>query len=153
MTRLLRNAEDSSVYKHYQNKLIKQFARRQFPKRILRELCGLIHDRRLQVLYRSKRCRQIDRCLPFVTTYARYKPSLHDTFRKRWRNLYEDTAFYSLLPNALFTVYRNRKTLKSLLSAKRRNIDIQLYHPNLLSEIESKSKFMRFNCHPQCRNR
>ena len=77
MTRLLRNTEKPLVFKNLQNKLIKHFARRKYPKEILKEIKGITHNKRLQLLEKIKVKRYIERPLPFVTTYARYTPALN----------------------------------------------------------------------------
>ena len=55
VTRHLRNIENPNIYRYYRNKLVKQFAKRKYPKRILRELRDFTHDKRLGVLYRIKK--------------------------------------------------------------------------------------------------
>ena len=100
MTRLLRNTEDLTLFRHYKNKLIKRFSKRRYPKRILRELRNFTHDRRLDVLYRTKKRRRVERRLPFTTRYTKYTTSLNKIFRRRWKSLNEEHKFYSLLPNS-----------------------------------------------------
>ena len=105
MTRLLRNTEDPTLFRHYKNKLIKRFARRGYPERILCELRKFSHDKRLQILDKTKRSRRIERPLPFVTRYTKYTTPLNRILRKRWVNLYGDSRFYSLLPNPPFALH------------------------------------------------
>ena len=83
--------------------------------------------------------------------YDRYVPSLDKIFHKRWINLYEDYIFYSLFPNTPFTVHKNRKAIKSLVSAKRRRFDTKWYCPSLQAEPKQEFKLLRFNCLPHRR--
>ena len=147
MTRLLRNTESPTLYRYYQNKLIRQFERREYPKTILRELHNITHNRRLEALYRVKKRVSIERPLPFRTDFAQYRPSLNKIFRKQWQCMYNDPKFYSLLPNAPFTVFKSRKAMKSLLSAKRRQFGTERYVPNLNLGNAEPFRFTRFNCH------
>ena len=71
MTRLLRNTDNPALHRHYQNKLIKKFNRRGYPKKILREIKDMTHNRRPQVLHRLKRKTRMERPLPFVTARLR----------------------------------------------------------------------------------
>ena len=89
----------------------------------------MMHNVPSQLLQSSKRRRCT--CIPFVSTYVRYTPSLDKVFHKQWRNINEDPRFYSLLPNAPFTRYSNDRMLRSLLCAKGRKFDTQQYQPNL----------------------
>lgn len=132
MTRLLRNTKSPTLYRHYQNKLIKRFERRAYPKSICRKLYSLTHNRRLEVLYRTKKRVTMERPLPFITEYTPYRPSLNVIFRKRWQYVYKDPKFYSLLPNNPFTVFKGRRAIKSLLSAKRRRFMCDGQAPELL---------------------
>ena len=148
ITILLRNTGDPALFKHHKNKLIKRFARRQYPKRILGELRNVIHDMRLRVLFKTKRPRQVDRPLPFTTRYTKCTTSLNRIFRRRWRNLYEDPRFYSLLPNPPFAVYENRRMVNSLLSAKRRKFKLQQFQTKVQPGDKQGFEFMKFNGHP-----
>ena len=146
MTHLLRNTDNPALYRHYQNKLIKKFKRRGYPKKILREIKDMTHNKRPQVLHRLKRKTRMERPLPFVTTFENYDPPLNRIFHARWKKIYEEHRFYSLLPNAPFTVYRNKRTLGSLMSSKRSKFNTR-YIPNLTLDTSREFKFMRFNHH------
>ena len=61
ITRLLKNTDDPSLFWYYQNKLIKKFAQRGYPKRILWKLWSINHDKRQWALYRTKRQRCIQK--------------------------------------------------------------------------------------------
>ena len=74
VTRLLRNTENPSIYKYYRNKLIKQFARRKYPKRVLMELRDFTHDNRLGVLYRIEKRETMERPRPFTTRHKVHHP-------------------------------------------------------------------------------
>ena len=87
MTRLLRNTDSSILYRRYQNKLIEKFRRRGYSNRILKEIRSMTHDKRGQMLHRSKRKRRMERPVPFVTTFEKYDPPLNKIFRNRWRNI------------------------------------------------------------------
>ena len=119
--RLLRNTDSPVLYRHYKRKLFKQLKKRQYPKNILRDVAKISHKERWVRLYKYKRGSYFERPLPFKTMYAKYKPSLNSIFRRRWELIYNDNHLYNLLPNPPNTVYRNRKALKPILSAKRRN--------------------------------
>ena len=147
MIRLLRNTDSSVLYRHYQNKLIQKFRCRGYSKRILREIKGITHNKRQLVLHRLKRKRRMERPIPFVTTVEEYDQSLNKILRTRWENIYGEYKFYSLLPNAPFAVYRNKRSLGSLMSAKRRKFNTQRYMPDPKLGIGREFKFMRFNHH------
>ena len=147
LTQLLRNTENPSLFRYYKNKLIKHFTRREYPIKILKLLCNMTHNMRLQILHRLKPKKLIERPLPFITTYTKYDPPLNKIFKKRWQNIYEEQSFYSLLPNTPFMVFRNKKTLKSLLTAKRRRFETPRYHPNLQLNQGGEFKTLRFNHH------
>ena len=147
MTRLLRATESPALYDRYQKKLIKHFARREYPKSILRILRSLTHNRRLETLYRVKKRVSMNRPLPFITEYKPYDPPLSTIFRRRWQHIYNDHKFYSLLPNAPFATFKGSKSVAKLLSAKRRRFETEKHIPNLdLGEVES-FRFTRFNRH------
>ena len=55
VTRLLRATESLALYKCYHKQLIRHFVRREYPRSILRQLCSLTHNRRLEALYRAKK--------------------------------------------------------------------------------------------------
>ena len=152
MMRLLRNTESPTLYKHYQARLIKLFERREYPKKILRRIKRITHNKRLDILHRCKGKKPGERMLPFVTTYAKYRPPVNSVLRARWSGIYDDHKFYSLLPNTPFTVFRNNKALKSLLSAKRRHFVSKKYLPNLEVGTKEKFTFLRFN-HPRIVNK
>ena len=120
LEKYIRNTKSPAMYKHYQNKLIKQFEKRAYPKSILSKLHSLTHNTRLEVLYRNKKWVTMERLLPFVTKCTPYTPSLKRILPKRWQYVYKDPKFYSLLQNSPFTVFKGRRAIKSLLSAKRR---------------------------------
>ena len=141
MSRLLRNTVSPSLFRRYKNRLIRHFAKREYPKRILKELRDITHDERSLILYRRKDKVRMERALPFVTPYSRHKQVLNRIFRKRWRSIYDDHKFYTLLPNMPFTVFKNHKALKSLLSAKRR------YLPDLDMGVKEAFKHTKFNHH------
>ena len=147
MTRLLRATESPALYRRYQNKLIKHFQRREYPRTILKDLYSLTHNRRLEILYRTKKRVSMDRPLPFITEYMPYRPSLGAILRKRWQCVYNDPKFYSLLPNAPFAVFRSNKTISSLLSAKRRRFETERYIPDLDLGKVGPFRFTRFNHH------
>ena len=147
MTRLLRNTNSPVLFRYYKNKLIKRFVRRDYPKRILDELHRMTYSMRLEALHRTKRRIPMDKPLPFITEYAQYRPPLNKIFHKRWTNIYGDPKFYSLLPNAPFTVFRNKKALLGLLSAKRRKWDTKRYLPDLNLENEESFHSTKFNQH------
>ena len=147
MTRLLRATESPALYERYQKKLIKHFARREYPKSILRNLRSLTHNRRLETLYRVKKRVSMNRPLPFTTEYKPYDPPLSTIFRRRWQHIYNDHKFYSLLPNAPFATFKGSKSVAKLLSAKRRRFETEKHIPNLdLGEVEA-FRFTRFNRH------
>ena len=148
VTRLLRNTENPNIYRYYRNKLIKHFARRRYPKRILKELHNFPHDKRLEVLYRTKKRERMERPLPFTTRYTKYTTPLNRIFCRRWKILYEDSRFYSLLPNPPFTAYKNRKMVKSLLSAKRRKFGPEQFQTKVQPGVRQEFKLMKFNGHP-----
>ena len=135
------------IFRDLQNKLIKHFARRKYPKEILKEIKGITHNKRLQLLEKIKAKRRIERPLPFVTTYARYTctPTLNKVLQTRWSKIYDDYRFCSLLPNAPFPIYKNVKALKSLLSAKRRRFETYRFLPDLELGPEKGFRFVRFN--------
>ena len=136
-----------TLYKHYQRRLIKLFERRQYPKKILRTIKGLTYNKRLDILNRFKRKKPGERMLPFVTKYTQYRPPLNSVLRRRWSGIYDDHKFYSLLPNTPFTVFKNNKALKSLLSAKRRQFVSRKFLPDLDVGIEEEFTFLKFNHH------
>ena len=127
MTRLLRNTDSPTLYRHYQNKLIEKFRHRGYSNKILREIRGITHSKRRQMLHKSKRKRRMERPVSFVTTFEKYDPPLNRILRTRWKSIYKEHKFYSLLPNAPFTVYRNKRSLGSLMSSKRRKFDTMLH--------------------------
>ena len=133
MSRLLRNTESPSLYTRYKNSLIRQFVKRDCPRRILKEVKDITQNKRLEFLFRRKEKVCVERALPFVTPYSRHKYVLNKTVRKRWRSIYmyDDQRFYTLLLNIPFTVFKNHKALKSLLSAKRRRLETRRYMPDL----------------------
>ena len=152
MTRLLRNTEDPTIFRHYKNKLIKHFANRKYPRRILRELRNFTHDRRLVILDRRRKRTRVERPLPFITRYTKYNTSLSRIFRRRWQNLFEDPRFYSLLPNPPFAAYRNRKKIRSLLSAKRREFGPRQFQTSVQLGSQKEFVYMKFNSH-YCRKK
>ena len=116
------------------------------PKNFL-ENCGVLytHNLRLQIMYRIKRQKDIDRPLPLVTQYMEYRPTLNKILYKRWRNIYEEQQFYTLLPNMPFTAFKTRKILKSLLSAKRRKFETTEDYNTLRVGTGQEFKFTTFN--------
>ena len=147
MTRLLRNTESPTIFRHYKNKLIKKFARRKYPKSILRILKQMTHKSRMQILYGNKKRWGMERPLPFVTEYAKYSSHLNKIFRNRWRNIYDVPMFHTLLPNTPFTAFKNSKTIKRLLSAKRRKFHTEKtgYTPMMCEGGDLK--FTKFHNH------
>ena len=123
ITRLLRNTDNPALFKHHKNKLIKRLARRQYPRRILRELRNITHDMRPRVLFKTKRLRLVDRPLPFITRYTRYTTPNNRIFQRRWRNLYEDPGFYSLLPNSLLQYIKIGEWLGAWCRPKEGNLN------------------------------
>ena len=149
MTRLLRNTTCSSpvIFTFYKKKLLRRFARRKYQDKILKQIRKCFHSQRLQILYRNKRRRYMERPLPFVTQYVECCPSLNSIFKRRWESLFSDTKFYSLLPNSLFTAFKNKKTLKSILSSNRRTFDVDTSEWLAKLGAQSEFKFLRFNNH------
>ena len=119
-TRLLRNTESPALYKHYKKRLIKQLKDREYPREITKMITNMKHNTRPAVLNRTKKRMYGDRLLPFSTTYTKYMTPPNKIFRRRWGITYSDKNLFTLLPNPPMTVYKNRKALKALLSAKRR---------------------------------
>ena len=107
----------------------------------------MTHNKRSEILHRPKKQVLMDRALPFVTPYGRYKPSINRIFDKRWLSIYDDQKFYGLLPNKPFTVFKDDKALKSLLSAKRRQFDTKRYLLNLDMGEKEAFKYTKFNHH------
>ena len=113
-----RNTESPILYRHYTIKLVKQFKERKYSKYVLREIPGIKHNKRWEILSKSRKRSRWERPLPFKTTYTKYRPSLNSIFHRRWQLAYNDRYLYNLLPNPPNTLYKNRKTLKAILSAK-----------------------------------
>ena len=90
----------------------------------------------------------MERPLPLVMEFTQYNPPLNKILCRRWGSIYNDQKFYSLLPNTPFTVFRNRRPLRSLLSAKRRYFDTKRYLPNLSMGREQEFVMTKFN-HPK----
>ena len=107
----------------------------------------MTHEKRDQMLHRSKRKRRMERPVLFVTTFEKYDPPLSKIFRTRWRNIYDEHKFYNLLPNAPSTAYKNKTSLGSFLSSKRRKFDTLCYIPDLQLGTSNEFKFMQFNHH------
>ena len=147
MTRLLRNTGSPAFFRRYRCKLVKHFRRRGYPRPILKQIHDITHSKRLDVLYRMKKRIPMERPLPFITQFVQYKPSLNRIFRTRWQYTYNDPTLYTLLPNAPFTVFRSKRAVGSLLSAKRRRFETERYVPNLNLGSTETFKFTRFNHH------
>ena len=147
MTRVIRNTTSPSLRDHYGNKLIKHFKRRKYHPSIIKKLKSMIQTPRIRTLNNIKKHR-IERPLPFITYFGRYKPSLTRIISKRWRNIYNDHHFYPLYPNDPFTVYKNHKNLKALLSSKRRDFKGNPEQENLQPNKSQPFKFLKFN-HPK----
>ena len=145
MTRLLRNTSSPTIFNAYKKKLLRRFESRKYPNKILKQIRKFSHSQRLQILYRTKRRKHMERPLPFVTQYVECSPSLNSIFHKRWESLFGDPKFYSLLPNSPFTAFKNKKMLKSILSAKRRTFDIDITKWTSKLGAQSEFKFTRFN--------
>ena len=147
MTRLLRNTSSPTIFMAHKKKLLKRFRRRGYPDNILKQIKKFSHNQRLQILYRTKKKRNMERPLPFVTQFVECSPSLNGIFHKRWDILFSDPKFYSLLPNSPFTAFKNKKTLKSILSCKRRTFDTDTSQWMSRLGTQSEFKFTRFNGH------
>ena len=147
MKQLLRMTDSSALYRHYDNKLTEKFRYRGYSKRILREVKCMTHSRRRQELRKLKRKRRIERLVPFVTTFEKYDPPLNKLLCTKWENICEDHKFYSLLLNARFAVYGNKRSLGSLMFSNRRMFNTQRYIPNLKLGASTEFKFMQFNHH------
>ena len=50
--------------------------------------------------------------LPFVTTFAQYRPPVNNVFRRRWSGIY-DHKLCSQSPSTRFIVFKNSKALKT----------------------------------------
>ena len=147
MTRLLRNTSSPTIFMAHKKKLLRRFRRRGYPDGILKQIRKFSHNQRLQVLYRTKKKRHMERPLPFVTQFVECSPSLNRIFHKRWDILFSDPKFYSLLPNSPFTAFKNKKTLKSILSCKRRTFNTDTSQWKSKLGTQSEFKFTRFNSH------
>ena len=88
MTRLLRSAKNSALYRHNQNKLIKKSRHRGYPKKILKEIKGMTHNKWRQVLHILKCKTRKERPLPFVTTFEKHDPTLNTILHTRWEKIY-----------------------------------------------------------------
>ena len=73
----------------------------------------------------------MDRPLLFITNFNRYKPSIQRIIRNRWSAIYDDKYLFPLFLNSPFTVYRNHKALRTILSYKRRQFNSTRNQPNL----------------------
>ena len=119
-TRLLRNTESPALFKYYKKRLQRKLKSRKYPRDIVRLVGTMKHSKRPVTLYTRKKRVYGDKLLPFKIIYNKYKPSLYSIFRRRWETNYNDKYLFTLFPNPPMTIYRNRKSLKTLLSAKRR---------------------------------
>ena len=103
-------------------------------------------------LLKLKKGRNIGRFLPFSTKYKVYKPSLNKILRNKWQNLHNDGHLFSIFPNPPFSAFRNHKTLKAILSYKRRQFNATPKQLTLHSDKAEDFKFLKFN-HPSCKNK
>ena len=89
----------------------------------------------------------MDRLLPFVTDYTTYIPPLNAVLRRWWQHIYNDSKFYSLLPNAQFTTFRSTKNVARLLSTQRRCFRTERLITNLDLGNAEPFRLTRFNRH------
>ena len=147
LTRLIRNTTSPSLFQHYKKKLINHFRGRKYAKSITIILKKMNHTSR-QLLLNTKKIRYIERPLPFVTKFNRYRPSPQRILKNRWNAIYDDKHLFPLFPNSPFTVYKNHKALKAILSYKRRRFNGSPRHPNLQQEVATPFEYLKFN-HPR----
>ena len=119
MTRIIRNTTSPVLPTHYSHKLINHFRHRKYPPHIIRKLKTMAHIPREEILNNTTK-RNISRPLPFSTKFRKFKPSLNSILRKRWSSIYNDKYLYPLYPNTPFTVHTSHKTLRAILSSKRK---------------------------------
>lgn len=147
LTRLIRNTTSPVLFEYYKRKLINRFRHRRYAKNIIKILKKMDYTTR-QSLLTTKKIRNLERSLPFTTKFNRYNHSLQRILRNRWSAIYNDKHLFPLFPNSPFTVYKNHKTLKTILSYKRRQFNSTPKLPNLQRENATPFEFLKFN-HPR----
>ena len=147
MTRVIRNTTSPSLQMYYGRKLIKHFKRRKYPSHILRQLRSMLRQAASYTPPTTKK-RRMEKPLPFITHYSKYKPPINSIISKYWGNIYNTHHFYPLYPNNPFVVYRNHRNLKTLLSSKRRHFGGTPKQVNLHPSKSKPFKFLKFN-HPR----
>ena len=147
LTRLIRNTTSPVLFEYYKRKLINRFRHRKYGRYIIKRLKKMKHTSRHSLLYR-KRSRNMDRPLPIITNFNRYKPSIQRIIRNRWSAIYDDKYLFPLFPNSPFTVYKNHKSLRAILSYKRRQFNSIPIQPNLQKEHARPFIHLKFN-HPR----
>ena len=123
ITRLLRYTESPALYNYHKKRLLKSLKnRQQHPKCILRQLHGMTHSKRLEVLNRTWKTVHTEGHLSFKTMYNKCNHLLNSIFWKCWELLYDDRYMhlFNLFPNPPSNIYKNTKAMKAILSAKRR---------------------------------
>ena len=103
-----------------QEKLLRNLRVRKYPRDIIRIIGATKHYKRAAAIHRTKKRMYGDRLLPFRTTYHKYDHTLDRIFRRRWETMYNDKYLFTLFPNPPKTMYKNNKSLKAILSAKRK---------------------------------
>ena len=147
LTRLIRNTTSPVLFKYYKKKLINQFRHRKYAKNIIKILKKMNHTIR-QSLLKTRKTRYMERPLPFTTKFNIYKPSLQKIIRNRWNAIYDNKHLFPLFPNSPFMAYKNHKTLKAILSYKRRLFNSTPNQSNLQQKNAVRFEYLKFN-HPR----
>ena len=150
ITRIIRNTTSPSLCNLYKRRIIKQFRRGGYLKRIIRILLSMKHLNREALLLRKRKRGRTpgEKGIPLVLEFMEHQPLLKYILRRRWKITHNDFRLMTLFPHAPTPIYTNRKKLGSILSRKRWNYNIPPSDPKLLPCEAIDFKFLKFN-HPK----
>ena len=107
LTSLIRNTTSLVLFEHYKKKLSNHFWHRKYAKGIIEILKKMNHTTR-QSLLSTKKIRNIERPLPFITKFNIYRPSPQRILMER--NIWRQTFIPPLSQKSIYSIRKSQST-------------------------------------------